>query len=1401
MTPIQPTPPTQSMSHPEFPTPPDPFAPDQPTPPPPPRRSRVWRFLIWGVIDLLALALVLAGAFWWWTGSDQSLATSLAQVQRFLPADQTLTTRDVKGSLRHGGHIGGLRWTSPGMAVDVEGLDIGWQVRPLFGREVKLGEVHARSVVIEALGPPSDTPTEPLQSLLLPIQVDAPFRVDDLRWVGQPPLQATALAGHYRFDGTHHKLTIDGVDIADGHYSATVQLQGAAPMALNATLDGRITTPVPGSNNAPLAVVAQATVEGTLAGADARLQVKAQLQPDPATELAKGQQAMQAQVQAEIAPWAPQPLVQAQAAFSALNLAQLWPQAPVTRLDGTVTAGAPATPPTGATGATGASGVWQIEANIRNSLPGPWDTNRLPLDQLAAQALFDGTTWTVPRATLRTGPGEVALQGSWSPAPAPWQANATVRNLSPATLHTQLAPAALSGTAKASQAGDMLAFDVAINSATKASAPPRTLRLDSVVAQGQWGRDILTLKNLRILADQAQVQAQGQVTTTPATATTATSVAAVKGQLSATVPGAQARLDGTMAPTQGAGTLDVTLADAGKAQRWVESLPGLAGSFSGASLQGDASLKGSWQGGWQSVQMRVLNGKAPPASAGNLTVQANLAVPTLNLQLPPTDPKQDKTSVQLRGVRAELAGHLAQASLAVKGEALSGTQTIRLQTRLDGGMDNPDQWRATIASLQLQLQDAPQSSPWTLQLDSPTNVTVRNTTAAAGTPDINVQASASTASLTGPVPGKVQLAWEPLRYSRTGPADAPRHRLQSKGQLQGLPITWAQALANVGNTTASNFGVTGNLVFGGNWDIDVGDSLRVHAQLARTSGDVQVQTGDIPNPTVITSSGASTGPTAVTGGPRPVVPVPLGPTTSAGVRQAQLTLDATDKTVRAQLIWDSANAGQAQADASTQLTPNGGGWQWAPDAPLSGKVQANLPSIGAWSVLAPPGWRVQGTLNANAQLSGTRNAPRWAGTLAADNLAIRSVVDGVDLQNGRLRASLNGQRIDITDFTLRGGTGSSTRISGFSGNRTTDAPGDGGVLSGRGFATWAAADTGTGAGAATGSGIRMEFDAEAKALRAMVRSDRQVTLSGTMQARLNDGQFTLRANLKTDRAAIILPDESAPQLGKDVVVRSASHTKPAPAPAAAPTDQPVARVQTPKPPDVAITFNLGNDFAVQGHGVTTRLTGELDIRSTQGLGSPPRVTGEIRTDNGKYRAYGQQLDIETGVVRFNGTLENPSLDVLALRPDISVRAGVQITGTAQSPRVRLYSDPVMPDAEKLSWVVLGHSTANGGAEAALLQQAALSLLGRRGVGPGSVANRLGLDEVDFRAPADGESASGAVLTFGKRFSQRMYVTYESTLTSALGTLFIFYDLTRNLTLRAQTGTRSAVDLIYTVNFD
>src|SRR3989344_4341435 len=362
-----------------------------------------------------------------------------------------------------------------------------------------------------------------------------------------------------------------------------------------------------------------------------------------------------------------------------------------------------------------------------------------------------------------------------------------------------------------------------------------------------------------------------------------------------------------------------------------------------------------------------------------------------------------------------------------------------------------------------------------------------------------------------------------------------------------------------------------------------------------------------------------------------------GAGTAAGVRQAEVTVEIEGQALRAQLAWASDRAGEVQANVSTRLTPGAPGaspaaapspsspvnsspatsspFTWAPDAPLAGTLRARLPDVGVWSALAPPGWRVRGTLDASATLSGTRNAPRWAGTLGADDMAVRSVVDGVDLQGGRLRATLQGNQLSITEFRLQGGRGSGARIAGFSGNRTA-APQDGGMLTATGRVSWGDSATAT-ATAATGlSGITMSLQAEAKALQELVRADRQISVSGQLQAQLQQGQISLRGKLTTDRATIILPDETAPTLGSDVVVRSAAKDREdqAKAQAAAKANQVAAQAETAKPPDIAITLNLGRDFALQGQGITTRLTGEVDIRSSAVPGAPPRVTGEVRTD-------------------------------------------------------------------------------------------------------------------------------------------------------------------------------------------
>ncbi len=1162
---------------------------------------------------------------------------------------------------------------------------------------------------------------------------------------------------------------------------------------------------------------------------------------------------MQADLQATLAPWSPQPLQSAQATLRAVNLAALWPQAPTTRLHGTVQAG-----PTGS-GATAGAG-WSLQAQLRNELAGPWDQARLPITALQADASYDGTRWTVPGATVNTGTGAVTLQGSYTPGTGALEGQAELRNLRPDALHTAWAAAPLAGRVGAQMQGDMVRFTAdirATGTAASGKTPtnrPALLRINTLTTQGSWQPPsptqpggTLQLDRLLLDALQARIEATNL--------RVAPGDLSGQGQIALTVPGATARAQGSLAPQAGTGDLQVQWTDVDQTQRWLASLPlvgtRLQEALQGATAKGAAQLNARWKGGWQTAarQLQAATattsdstspnasraGGTPPSDKATFELQAKLSTPLLDLSLPPgKDEGGGSTAVQLRAVQASLSGTLAQATLTLDGEARLNAsqpqqmQRLALQTRATGGLTTPTQGaQVQISELRLVAQDTARPGPWTLQLAEPVSITARATTGTRSpTAGYTVLATAGQARLTGPLPGTAVLRWQPLHVV-TG---ANPVQLQTQGSVQGLPMAWVDALG-LGNTPAAagrpaqpllaRMGLATSIVLDGQWNVDnTQGPLRASASLRRASGDLRILAGDATAITAVQSSGQGTGAgaaaviaTEASASPSaPGTASGAGAGTAAGVRQAEVTVEIEGEALRAQLAWASDRAGEVQANVSTRLTPGAPGasaaagaspsspFTWTPDSPLAGTLRARLPDVGVWSALAPPGWRVRGTLDASATLSGTRNAPRWAGTLGADDMAVRSVVDGVDLQGGRLRATLQGNQLNITEFRLQGGRGSGARIAGFSGNRTS-APQDGGMLTATGRVSW-----GDSATATTGlSGITMSLQAEAKALQVLVRADRQISVSGQLQAQLQQGQISLRGKLTTDRATIILPDETAPTLGSDVVVRSAAKDREdqAKAQAAAKANQVAAQAETAKPPDIAITLNLGRDFALSGQGITTRLTGEVDIRSSAVPGAPPRVTGEVRTDEGRYRAWGQMLDVETGLIRFNGPYNNPSLDILALRPNISVRAGVQVTGSAQAPRVKLYSDPELPDAEKLSWVVLGRNASAGGAEAAVMQQAALALLGRRGGGNTSanIASRIGLDEIGFRSATTGEDASAAALTFGKRLSKDLYVTYERSLSGTLGTLYIFYDLTRSLTLRGQTGEKSAVDIIYTVKYD
>jgi len=158
-----------------------------------------------------------------------------------------------------------------------------------------------------------------------------------------------------------------------------------------------------------------------------------------------------------------------------------------------------------------------------------------------------------------------------------------------------------------------------------------------------------------------------------------------------------------------------------------------------------------------------------------------------------------------------------------------------------------------------------------------------------------------------------------------------------------------------------------------------------------------------------------------------------------------------------------------------------------------------------------------------------------------------------------------------------------------------------------------------------------------------------------------------------------------------------------------------------------------------------------------------------------------------------------------LRKNIAVEAGVELTGTVKVPRVRLVSNPPVPDGEKLSWLLTGQGLDRANrADLAALSAASASLLGQ-GKKPitTQIANTVGLDDISVRQAASSAVAgtSGQVVAFGKRISDRLTLVYEQGLTVATNALRLEYALSRTLTLRAEAGTVSSVGVYFRRSYD
>jgi translocation and assembly module TamB len=1357
-------------------------APDtNPQPPPLPRRRRhAWRALA----ASLVLALLVAASLWGLLRSEAGTAWWLAR----LPGT---TVSGVRGALLADRlEVDSLRWQGSAGSVAIDSLvltGLRWQWRPASG--LWLGGWTADTVRAERAvwtSRPSDTPATLPVSLEWPLQLTLPIEVGTLQIDSLPPLTALALTLQVGADGgAHHR--IDGLRLQWDRLRASgqAQLDATRPYALSAALTLR-------------------SLDGAATPWQAQLGADGKLDQMQLTATLRGTDHTAVDLRALLQPLAPWPIDAVSASTRALNLATLSSRWPETRLDVQATLKAPARDqPVAAT------------LTLSNALPGRWNEGRLPLRQatltlgarLDRRGTVDIQAFDLQLADAGGNAGRLQGRGQWQEHGL--KLDTTLTQLAPQRLDGRAAAMTLSGPLQlqlqglpspdASDTSKVLAFGLALQARLDgrlAAAPqPVQLTLDLAGDADDW-----QLRTLRAQAGGARADLSARLQRRDAGWALDSRGSLAEFDPVLWWPGVEGgawrrgphRLNAQWELALGLPADAATLAPAtllqratGQARLQVEhsQLAGLPlaadlqlAPADGGSLKGWADLAGNrlqvdgqgasdvWQvdlqapalaalaplavlvpalAPWspkagQAVASATLHGRWPAVqgqgTARLTALQAGpLALDGATLQWQggvaadaPLKALLEADNVRWNGhvmtaLRAELEGTLAahrlraDASLPLQAPAaleqalgLQPQRGTRLALRAEGGLaasDSGARWSGQLQALGAggwdgkQLLAATSSTP-TDWLD-----------ARALRVEIDFGRSGNLQRLRLD-PGRVQLAgglglrWDEVRWdSEGGP-------WQLKAELE--PVRVAPLLAR----WQPALGWDGDLLVGARIDVRAGAQMDADIVLERGSGDLRVRDA-------------------------------AGEPLTLGLTQLRLALSAHDG------IWSFTQAlsgrtlGELEASLRVRTAPAA---RWpAADAPLDGSLQARVANLGIWGAWVPPGWRLGGSLQSSASVGGTFGAPQFRGELKASDLALRNLLQGVNLTDGAVTVRLEGDKATVEAFTLRAGDGS-LKVEG---------------------------------GAVFGSSPSLRLALAAQGFQVLGRIDRKLVVSGRAELQLRSDALALTGRISVDEGLFDASRADAPVLDDDVVVRRAD-TPPA-------DDADAAANRPRRSTDVAVDIDLGSRLRVRGRGLDTLLAGQLRLTAPAGKLA---VTGTVSTVRGTYAAYGQKLEISRGLLAFSGPADNPRLDVLALRPNLDIEVGVAVTGSAQSPRVRLHSDPELSDTDKLSWLVLGRDPVGlGRTDSALLQRAAVALLAGEGEGPtDALVRNLGLDELSVRQ-TDGEVRE-TIVSLGKQLSRRWYVGYERGVNATVGTWQLIYRVAQSFTLRAQSGLENSLDLIW-----
>jgi len=410
---------------------------------------------------------------------------------------------------------------------------------------------------------------------------------------------------------------------------------------------------------------------------------------------------------------------------------------------------------------------------------------------------------------------------------------------------------------------------------------------------------------------------------------------------------------------------------------------------------------------------------------------------------------------------------------------------------------------------------------------------------------------------------------------------------------------------------------------------------------------------------------------------------------------------------------------------------------WDDYAPLSGQISANTSELVWLELFSPDIMDPKGTLDARITLGGTRARPQLGGQARLTKFSTEIPSLAIVLEDGDVRLDALPDGTARIAGQIRSGEGT-LRVDGTLNWQNTSAP----LLL-----------------TATGQNVLVS---DTRDLHAVASPD--------VQVRYAAGQpITVTGTVTIPSASIDLERlDQGVSASPDVVV----------------LDPVNPEASAASPLDLDLTLVLGDDVQLNGFGLEGGLGGRMRVRSHPGR--EMTASGQLQV-RGRYKAYGQKLDITRGELSWSGgPVSDPILNVRAERVIGDITAGVDIRGRASAPTATAWTDPATSQSEALAYLTLGRPLASASSDESRQVNAASAALSAGGsLIASQLGAKLGLDDAGV---SDSRTLGGSVLGFGKHISPRLYVGYGVSLLGTGQVLMLKYLLRKGFDVQVESST-------------